>query len=124
LQGVIVGNGATDWDYDVSPAWPEVAFQFQIISQSLLDQFNALGCEYFFNDARVHLGPEECDPLWEEMNQILEDPNYGLNWYDLFRPGAGFTVATVEERMMSVNLWGKEVTGKRGFTFSEYTPWA
>lgn len=25
---------------------------------------------------------------------------------------------------MTVNLFGKEVTGKRGFTFSEYTPWA
>jgi hypothetical protein len=123
IQGVMVGNGATDWDYDVSPVFPEVAYQFNIISGSLLSNYRSAGCEFFFNDVRNYTGPEECNGMWDEMNQILEDPDYGLNWYDLFRPGDGFTVATEEERMVERDLFGKKITGKRGFTLSEYTPW-
>ena len=117
---MLVGNGATDWDYDVSPSFPEVAYQFNIISGSLLDNYRAANCEYFFNDVRNHTGSEECDTMWDTMNEAYN----GLNWYDLFRPGDGYTVATREERMETKTLFGKEVTGKRGFTFSEYSPWA
>jgi hypothetical protein len=28
LKGFIVGNGATDWDYDVSASFPEVLYNF------------------------------------------------------------------------------------------------
>jgi carboxypeptidase C (cathepsin A) len=28
LEGFMVGNGATDWDYDVSPSFPEVVYNF------------------------------------------------------------------------------------------------
>jgi hypothetical protein len=31
LKGFIVANGATDWEVDVSPSFPEVVFNFNII---------------------------------------------------------------------------------------------
>jgi len=33
----MVGNGATDWDFDVSPSFPEVMFHFNLIEASLLE---------------------------------------------------------------------------------------
>jgi carboxypeptidase C (cathepsin A) len=32
LKGFIVGNGATNWDLDISPAYPEVVYNFNIIT--------------------------------------------------------------------------------------------
>jgi carboxypeptidase C (cathepsin A) len=31
LKGFLVGNGATDWDIDINPAYPEVVFNFNLI---------------------------------------------------------------------------------------------
>lgn len=41
--------------------------------------------------------------MWDTMNEAYN----GLNWYDLFRPGDGYTVATREERMETKTLFGK-----------------
>ena len=92
----MVGNGATDWDFDVSPSFPEVAFHFNLIPQSLLEKYQALDCEYYFNDLRPANGSAaECDPLWDQINEAWQ----GLNWYDLFRPGDGYAAMTSAETM-------------------------
>jgi hypothetical protein len=31
LKGFIVGNGATDWEIDISPSFPEVMYNFNLI---------------------------------------------------------------------------------------------
>ena len=36
LKGLIVGNGATDWNYDSNPSFPEVAYNYNLIPGSLL----------------------------------------------------------------------------------------
>ena len=36
LQGFLVGNGATNWDYDVSPSFPEVVYNFNLIPETML----------------------------------------------------------------------------------------
>lgn len=120
VKGMIVGNGATDWDYDVWPAFPDVAYNFNLISKKLLDDYNAKGCVYYFNEVRPHDGPAECDDLF---NQIT-DSYQGLNWYDLYRkaPSDGLK-STDPERWGTVTINGVEKRYKRGFTFSEYTPW-
>jgi len=53
----MVGNGATDWNFDVTPSFPETAHGFNLISKKLLDQFNENGCKYYFNDFKPHDGP-------------------------------------------------------------------
>jgi hypothetical protein len=39
LKGMMVGNGVTDYDYDVSPSFPETLYNFNLISKKLLDTF-------------------------------------------------------------------------------------
>lgn len=36
LKGFMVGNGATDWDFDVSPSFPETVYNFNIMPSQLL----------------------------------------------------------------------------------------
>lgn len=44
IEGFIVGNGATNWDYDVQPSFPATAYYFNLIPKYLLDTYNENGC--------------------------------------------------------------------------------
>lgn len=48
----MVGNGATNWTYDVWPTFPTTLANFQIIPQSLLNDWNAHSCEGYFHNVR------------------------------------------------------------------------
>lgn len=48
LAGIMVGNGATNWDVDVMPSFPETLRYFNVIPQKLLDEYRAEGCEFYF----------------------------------------------------------------------------
>jgi hypothetical protein len=61
LKGFAVGNGATNWDYDVSPSLPETVYNFNMIPHSIIDYFKKAGCVFYFNDFKNHEGPPECD---------------------------------------------------------------
>ena len=56
LKGFMVGNGATDWDYDVSPSFPEVVYNFQMIPKSLWDTYHENHCVEYFNDFKPWAG--------------------------------------------------------------------
>lgn len=120
LKGYIVGNGCTQWDYDVSPSFTNTVYGFNLIPRHYLDKFHQLNCTYYFNDLRPHGGPAECDPLWDSINDLIKD----LNWYDLYQP-ADFApgLSTGEERLGKTVINGEEKTYKRGHTMAEYTPW-
>lgn len=64
LKGYIVGNGATNWDLDISPAYPEVVYNFNIIPKSLLKKFQDGNCHYYFNDVKKFNNSKECDDTW------------------------------------------------------------
>lgn len=92
----MVGNGATDWDLDINPAFPEVVFNFNLIPKHLLDTFATSDCHYYFNDLKVYNNSKLCNDTWNAINQLTGD----LNWYDLFRktyPGGPLLEATSEE---------------------------
>lgn len=40
----MVGNGATNWDVDISQSFPEVMYNFNLIPKSLLDTYNNNDC--------------------------------------------------------------------------------
>jgi len=67
LKGFLVGNGATNWNYDVSPSFPETVYNFNLIPKKYQDFFDQNNCTYYFNDFRNHTGPDTCDPVWEKM---------------------------------------------------------
>lgn len=71
LKGYIVGNGATDWDLDISPAFPEVVYNFNIIPTRLINNFTSNNCTFYFRDVKPP-SPNNtvCNDLWDQINQL------------------------------------------------------
>lgn len=66
LEGFLVGNGATNWDYDVSPSFPGTVGGFNLIPKTMWDEFDANNCTYYFNDFRAPSNPsKECNHTWD-----------------------------------------------------------
>lgn len=80
LKGLLVGNGATNWDFDVSPSFPDTVYSFNIIPEHIYGDFVDNGCVFYFNDFRPHDGPDACEDLWDSINDLTSN----LNWYDLY----------------------------------------
>ena len=121
LTGFLVGNGATNWDYDVSPSFPSIAYNFNLIPKALYTNYTESGCKVYFNDFIPHDGPTYCDELWDKITTLTD----GLNWYDLYRPvyPDGGLAMTKEERIGKTFIDGVEREYIKGFTHREYTPW-
>ncbi len=125
LKGFMVGNGATNWDLDISPAFPEVVYNFHIIPRDLLDTFEKNDCHYYFNDVKTYDNSKLCNDTWDQINNLAS----GLNWYDLFRqvyPDNGLLAKKAvngklpllkgENRLRSVMINGEEKTYRVGMT--------
>jgi serine carboxypeptidase-like clade 1 len=116
LKGYLVGNGATNWDFDVSPSFPHTLYGFNMVPKKVMDAFDANNCTYYFNDFKKHDGPEACDDLWNQIQSYSEN----LNWYDLYLAADG----PPPKNTHGVSIvGGEEKIYKRGFTAAEYTPW-
>jgi serine carboxypeptidase-like clade 1 len=127
LQGYMVGNGATNWEFDVEPSFAQTLRWFNIIPPSLLDSFEANDCHYYFYPAvNPDVQTPKCDALWIKINEYAS----GLNWYDLYRPvypDSSILAKQAElraNRYGSVTIDGVEKRYKKGMTPQEYMPWA
>jgi hypothetical protein len=122
LKGYIVGNGATNWDIDISPAYPDVVYNFNIIPKTLLQNYTDNNCISYFRDVKPATNTTVCKELWNQIKTL----DSGLNWYDLFRKTYpnGNLLMSEKERLKSVEVNGETKTYKSGFTWAEYTPWA
>jgi hypothetical protein len=119
----MVGNGATNWEFDVWPAFPDTVFNFDMIPKEWLDTYKANNCYYCFND--------ECGTN-DDLSQICSDTLDSIieftgeyNWYDLYRPVYNTDTIILEEheRKATVVIDGEEKEYMRGYTMGEYTPW-
>lgn len=63
LKGFFVGNGATDWNIDGGPIWPEVAYNFNLITKEVYDAFRMNKCEIVWNNIKQTNNKKECDKL-------------------------------------------------------------
>jgi Serine carboxypeptidase len=120
----MVGNGATNWEVDISPSFPDVMYNFNLIPKSLLDTYKNNDCVNYFNDLKPPSNSTVCVDAWNQINDLWD----GLNWYDLFRkvvPDSGLLKqsASDEDRMRTVEVGGENKTYKAGYTFQEYAPW-
>jgi hypothetical protein len=107
----MVGNGATDWDFDVSPSFPSIVYNFNLIPKAMYDEYVALECIVYFNDFKPRSGKNQtrCNELWGDgddppkgsMNYLAKD----LNWYDLYRPKYGEGLS-VEDRTFTTTVNG------------------
>lgn len=115
----MVGNGATDWDFDSMPTFPDTVFNFNLIPRRVLDTWNTNGCHLYFDDVYPATMPLKCKETWAQM----ENATKNLNWYDLYRPNIASALKTQDEsRIGHAIVDGKIKTYKRGFTMKEYTP--
>lgn len=80
LRGFAVGNGCTNWKYDVEPGWVDTLYGFDMIPKSLYDNIKAAGCNYNHTFSPYKI-PGECGLYW---NQTQND-TATLNYYDLYR---------------------------------------
>jgi carboxypeptidase C (cathepsin A) len=128
LQGFMVGNGATKWEYDVEPSFPDTAVNFNVIDPVTYNNFVSNNCHYYFYPGySSQVQTPTCDALWLKINNQTKD----LNWYDLYRPVYDSTLGndsskklTSGNRMGYTQINGELKSYRRGYTMQEYTPWA
>ena len=83
-MGIVVGNGATDWDVDVFASGFETYLNFNILSLDLYNNLIKHKCKAYFNDVKPEEGDDEChgkDGLIDKAAKIGED----VGFYDLNR---------------------------------------
>ena len=49
LKGFMVGNGVTDWTFDTTPAFVQLAYDEVLIEDSVFDRIQKLKCNYGTN---------------------------------------------------------------------------
>merc|ERR1712242_436535 len=105
----MVGNGATDWSYDVWPTFPQTLANFQIIQQSLLNDWESQGCAAYFHNVRPYTDTPEC----EGMGKRMMDLSGNLNWYDLYRKNYDIALSSANSDRVGVTMInGEERTYK------------
>lgn len=67
LAGYMVGNGATNWTYDVEPAFPATAANFNVIPYHLYETFEKNDCHYYFHDVRSPSKSPICVSTWARI---------------------------------------------------------
>jgi len=120
LEGIMVGNGATNWSYDVWPSFTATAANLNAIPLSLWKEMEANDCVAYFHNVRPATDTPECKRLAAKISKDTSD----LNWYDLYRQNYDLSPLNGEDRYATTIIGGEERTYKRGYTQKEYTPWA
>lgn len=117
----MVGNGATNWYYDVFPSFAVTAYNFNIITKDLKDAYEDNNC--LFTDGSVI--PWTPTQICLDTADSIEALTNQLNWYDLYRFLYPDTInLSAEDRWATAEVHGETKHYRRGFTHQEYTPWA
>lgn len=120
---MIIVNGATDWEIDIHPAYPEVVYNYNIIPKHLMDDYKNNNCRFlYYNEITDPHISEECRNTW----RAIKDLDKKLNWYDLFRKTYPSDLNLLKDtnRLGQAIVNGEVKEYKRGMTMQEYTPWA
>ena len=122
LAGIMVGNGATNWTYDVWPSFTATAANLTTIPLKLWKDMEANNCVAYFHNVRPSTDTQICLDLAAKVQASTSD----LNWYDLYRQNYALSPLNgdSEDRYATAVIGGEERTFKRGYTQREYTPWA
>lgn len=122
LNGTMVGNGVTDWDYDGEPNYAETYYNFNLVPKRLWDAYKKNDCKVYAYNIYPYTNSTECVDTVTQMMDLVSQ----LSEYDLYRPAnlESSTLLKGEARYGTTMLNGVEMKYKKGYTFSEYTPWA
>jgi len=118
----MVGNGVTNWNYDTTPAFIEMAYWHSLFDQRVYDKMHELKCDYSGIEFG-NLPSEDCLALLQKFSDAVEK----INVYDIF--GTCWGLGDTQEKTYSANdigikaIAGKLHTYKKVFTAAQYTPW-
>ncbi len=67
LQGFMVGNGATHWDYDTTPSYLPMAYMHNLMSKETHEVFTKNDCMWYFNDVKPSKTNKECEDAMDSF---------------------------------------------------------
>lgn len=118
LEGFMVGNGCTNWNYDNATALVETAANFNVIPYSLYQTFMDNNCEFYFLDASRDSTSVVCLKTYSKIQQLI----FNLDIYDFYR-NVDHGGWKNESRLGESTIDGDKHFYQRGMTRADYTPW-
>lgn len=116
LKGILVGNGATDWQYDTTPSYLPMAYNHQLMDRDLYDTFVQYNCTWFFRDVLPGHHPKECQDAMKTFNKLTSR----INWYDIYRKVYD---SPISHPIGETQVGGETRYYKRGYKMTDYAPW-
>ena len=116
----MVGNGVTDWTFDTTPAFVQLAYDEVLLEDSLYDRIQKLGCNYGTNHPYDGISTACKAALIDVMNKTN-----GINTYNTYGICYGkdpFPQLKSSSHGVSV-VDGVDKVYKRHYTAADYTPW-
>jgi len=107
LKGFAVGNGVTNYDYDCTPAYIDMAYWHGLYGQDLRDKMDAANCDFGGMPSRA---TAECQGYQREFMALTSD----VNVYDVYGVCYG--------PQPNPQMYGAGEEAIKGFTAQEYTP--
>lgn len=123
LKGYLVGNGVTNWKYDTTPAYLEMAYWHGLYDTEMYQSLKDNNCD--FSNAQWNTNiTDTCNDLMTRFNDLTSQ----INIYDIYgicyASGAKndqFTLYSSSD--MGLSKVGNEIKPyKKSFTSADYTP--
>jgi len=112
IKGFAVGNGVTNWKYDTTAAYVEMAYWHSLIDTDLHDRIVAADCD--FSGPYMQNVTEECGAMLDEFSTLTAD----INVYDIY--GTCWGLGPSPQMIMSGEQ-GRHYN--RYVSQNDYTPW-
>ena len=116
LKGILVGNGATDWQYDTTPSYLPMAYNHELMDKDLHDTFVQNNCTWYFRDVLPGHHPKVCQEAMAKFNKLTAR----INWYDIYRKVYD---SPISEPIGETMIDGEPRYYKRGYKMTDYAPW-
>lgn len=120
LKGFAVGNGVTNWKYDTTAAFVEMAYWHSLMDEEMHEKFVALDCDWKMPDM---IGVSDaCMDLYMDFNTLVAT----VNVYDIFGTcwGAGpYPQSEQPKHFPHLYNSGETKSHKKFATAADYTPW-
>jgi hypothetical protein len=77
LKGIMVGNGVTNWTYDTTPAYIELANAHSFFDPAIYRKMKELKCDYSMMEFNI-MPSDDCMDLFNSFGDAIS----GVNVYD------------------------------------------
>lgn len=117
LKGFAVGNGVTNWQYDTTAAYIEMAYWHSLIDEEMHEKLVALDCDW---NMPYMLGvSDDCMAIFDEFNTLTSD----VNVYDIFGICWGSGPYPQQGGFPHLINNNEERFHQKFVTPADYTPW-